>query len=256
MNSESLLRIFAFILVSICCPIVGKCPMPSEMGGAINSCIRRQILLKNKSAFIGVDMERLRVMCSEFYTTMTCLSKLVTSCPEQSARFIEIQINSQNDFPHKELMHQLCSTQDLYEKYSIHFFCINDNKKKLQECFHTFEKSIEPFVNSHDMTAQVCRPVDSLMTCMESELTSCSGNPKNLLRALIGPLMPHGVDVAACPAMAGGENKLKAKSQEKTSPEHYKVLYDNNNSSSSQNQPLTSFVFTLCFMHMFVRGRL
>ena len=47
------------------------------------------------------------------------------------------------------------------------------------------------------------------MTCMESELTSCSGDPKNLLRALIGPLMPHGVDVAACPAMAGGENKLK-----------------------------------------------
>lgn len=256
MNLESLLRIFAFILVSICCPIVGQCPSPSELGGAINSCIRRQVLLKNKSAFIGVDMERLRVMCSEFYTTLTCLSKLVTSCPEQSARFIEIKINSLHDFPHKELMHQLCSTQDLYEKYSIHYFCIHNNKRKLQECFHTFEKSIEPFVNSHDMTAQVCRPVDSLMSCMESELSSCHGDPQNLLRSLIGPLMPHGVDVTACPALSGQQSKPKAKSQEKTSPEHYKVLYDNNsNSSSNKHHPIASFVFTVGFLHLFLRGR-
>jgi len=253
MNPESLLRIFTFILVSICCPIVGKCPLPSEIDGSINSCIRRQILLKNKSAFIGVDMETLRVMCSEFYATVTCLGKLVTSCPGESTRFIESRINSRHGFPHKELMHKLCSTQDLYEKYSIHYFCISNNKKKLQGCFHNFEKSIEPFVNSHDMTAERCRPVDSLMSCMESELTSCSGDPKSLLRALVGPLMPHGDDVAACPAIAGGENKLKAKSPEKTSPEHYKVLYDNN---SSQNQPFASFVFVTCFMIVLAREHL
>jgi len=255
MNPESLLRIFAFILVSICCPIGARCPLPSEMGDAIGNCVRKQILLKNKSAFIGIDMERLRVMCSEFYTTMRCLSELAASCPEQSARLIETRINSQQDFPHKELMHQLCSTQDLYEKYSLHFFCISGHKKKLHQCFHTFEKSIEPFVNSHDMTAQVCRPVDSLMSCMDSVMTSsCSGEATDLLRALVGPLMPHGVDIATCPAITGQDKKHQTKSPEKTSPEHYKVLYDNNSSSTLGSLPAMAFVLIACFTNLLARA--
>jgi len=256
MTPDSLLPTLAFILVSICCPILAQCPRPAEMGDAINGCVRSQILLKNKSAFIGIDMERLRVMCSEFYTTIRCLSELAASCPEQRARFIEIRINSQQDFPHKELMHQLCSTQDLYEKYSLHFFCISGHKKKLHQCFRTFEKSIEPFVNSHDMTAQVCRPVDSLMSCMDSVMSSssCSGEATNLLRTLVGPLMPHGVDVATCPAITGDYSKVQTKSPEKTSPEHYKVLYDNNSASVPAHFPWMSFVLITSFTHFVARG--
>jgi len=257
MNPESIFRIFAFILVSICCSIGANCPLRSEMNEAIHGCVRRQVLLKNKSAFIGIDMETLRVMCSEFHATMSCLIKLASSCPEQSARFIEDGINAQPHFPHKELMHQLCSTQDLYEKYSIHFFCISGHKKKLRQCFHTFEKSIEPFVNSHDMTAQVCRPVDSLMSCMEAVMaSSCSsGDPTKLLRSLVGPLMPHGVQVASCPAITGEERKVETKSPENTSPEHIKMVYDNNSSPLLRHFSPASFVIISCFLHLLIRAR-
>ena len=55
----------------------------------------------------------------------------------------------------------------------------------------------------------LCRPVDALMTCMDSVMTSsCSGEATNLLRTLVGPLMPQDVDVTTCPAITG-EHKIE-----------------------------------------------
>ena len=56
---------------------------------------------------------------------------------------------------------------------------------------------------------QLYRPVDALMTCMDSVMTSsCSGEATNLLRTLVGPLMPQDVDVTTCPAITG-ERKVE-----------------------------------------------
>lgn len=230
MKSGTFLRFVSFLLVSISWPIRAKCP--DNLEEKVQECIKKQTPLKDRSSIIGIDMERLRIMCSEFHATMRCLGHIVNKCPEHTASVIESSINSKEELPHQQLMHKLCSVSDLYEKYSLHFNCIDRHKGRLRQCYQTFEKSMEPFVRSHDMTSQVCSPVSSLMSCMDASVaSSCNPDSVTLLRHLVGPMMPHGVAVEACPAITGEEAK-KVTSPAKAITERYKVLYDPVNKAS------------------------
>ncbi|XP_046354394.1 uncharacterized protein LOC124133855 [Haliotis rufescens] len=191
---RTLLAALTVVCTLVVCGVKGECPQ--DVKSQAYSCFTdyssqyQNMQYSQRKMCCGVDVETLRAFCSSFVQAMQCLDHLKGRCPAEKHKLIDQ--TKQNLKGAEQGLRDLCSDDNIYEKYARHQNCFALQGYVSEDCLTKYmNNSIRLMSKVNRKTIdELCRDMRNAMNCIKPNIQAmCGVEASKLVEILIKPMV-------------------------------------------------------------------